>query len=154
MTNEANAAQTAQVTEITYAPLTTTREERGRQIAERGGIRQIGAKYVVPSQTIGSESPTYIVDLVEETCTCPDYELRRLRCKHQEAVWFWLAWEGAVRPPENATEGEEKTPRRKSYPQDWRAYNAAQTSEKDRVQTLLKSLVEGIEEPPSEAGAR
>jgi transposase len=33
-------------------------------------------------------------------------------------------------------------------PQNWPAYNAAQTTEKERVELLLKSLCEGIEEPP------
>ncbi len=35
----------------TFSPLPTTREERGRQIAKRGGIRKVGARYAVPSQT-------------------------------------------------------------------------------------------------------
>ena len=75
-----------------FSPLPTTREERGRQIAQLGGIHPLGASYVVPSQSVRAGAPpTYLVDLVEQTCTCPDYELRRLVCKHQEAVLFWLA---------------------------------------------------------------
>jgi len=35
-----------------FPPLPTTREERGRQIAQLGGIRKLGAGYVVPSQSI------------------------------------------------------------------------------------------------------
>ena len=67
-----------------------TREQRGREIAQRGGIRQIGTRYIVPSQSINAECPTYVVDLIEQTCTCPDYELRRKPCKHYEACLFWL----------------------------------------------------------------
>lgn len=132
-----------------FQPLTTTREERGRQIAAQGGIRKVGAKYVVPSQTPGGVASTYVVDLVDETCTCPDYELRCLRCKHQEAVWFWLAWEGTVNP----TEAPKEPAKRKTYPQNWPAYNAAQTTEKARIALLLKSLCEGIEEPQRKPGA-
>lgn len=127
----------------------STREERGRQIAKRGGIRKVGSRYAVPSQSVGADAPTYVVDVVDETCTCPDFELRRLRCKHQEAVWFWLAWEGAV------TDDGASTPPRKTYRQNWRAYNEAQCGEKARVEMLLKSLCEGIEEPtPSALGGR
>jgi hypothetical protein len=53
------------------------REERGRQIAQLGGIRELGKGYVVPSQSVRPDAPSYIVDVVEQTCTCPDYELRR-----------------------------------------------------------------------------
>src|SRR5262249_3159212 len=93
-----------------FSPLPTTREERGRQIARTGGIRRLGARYVVPSQSVRSDAPpTYLVDLVEQTCTCPDFELRRLACKHQEAVLFWLAWEGTV----NEQTGEVVLPRKR-----------------------------------------
>lgn len=133
---------------VEFSPLPTTREERGRQIAKRGGIRQIGTRYAVPSQAPGADTPTYLVDLVDETCTCPDYELRRLRCKHQEAVLFWLAWEGAV----SESGAPEAPKKRKTYAQNWPAYNLAQTTEKERVEMLLKSLCEGIEEPARKPG--
>lgn len=55
-----------------FQPLTTTREERGRQIAKLGGIRKLGARFVVPSQSPQAGAPTYIVDLADETCTCPE----------------------------------------------------------------------------------
>lgn len=75
----------------------TAREERGRQIAKMGGIREVGAQFSVPSQTPGS--PPYLVDLVEQTCTCDDYELRRKPCKHYEAVLSWIAAEGEADCP-------------------------------------------------------
>lgn len=130
-----------------FKPLTTTREQRGREIAKRGGIRKIGGMFAVPSQSIGADAPVYMVDLVEQTCTCPDYELRRAACKHQEACLFWLAWEGAVTP-----DGKITPTKRKTYPQNWRAYNEAQTSEKSRVESLLKSLCSGIEQPARKPG--
>ena len=36
---------------------------------------------------------------------------------------------------------------RKTYPQDWPAYNAAQTTEKDTFLTLLAELSQGVEQP-------
>jgi transposase len=134
-----------------FQPLTTTREERGRQIAKLGGIRQLGARYVVPSQSANANVPTYLVDIVEETCTCPDFETRRQRCKHVEATYFWLAMEGAV----NAETGEITLPpkeKRKTYKQDWRAYNAAQTSETERIPYLLYWLCQTIDEEERPAG--
>lgn len=138
----------------TFSPLPTTREERGRQIAQRGGIRQIGTQYAVPSQTPGSATLSYMVDIVAQSCTCPDYELRRSACKHQEAVLFWLAWEGSVNAEKQAEASAAAPKKRKTYRQNWPAYNAAQTTEKARVEMLLKSLCEGIEEPaPDPRGA-
>lgn len=134
---------TAEKLATAYLPLPTSREERGRQIAKRGGIRKVGARFAVPSQTPGGAAHSYLVDLVDETCTCPDYELRRARCKHQEAVLFWLVWEGAVSDPATA----EPRAKRKTYAQNWPAYNEAQMTEKSRLELLLKSLCEGIEEP-------
>ncbi|MGH9423320.1 MAG: SWIM zinc finger family protein, partial [Thermoanaerobaculia bacterium] len=75
---------TATKSEPLSPPLTSTREERGRQIAQLGGIRQLGTRYVVPAQSANSNVPTYLVDVVEQSCTCPDYELRQLPCKHYE----------------------------------------------------------------------
>lgn len=120
-----------------FQPLPTTREERGRQIARRGGIRQLGGRYVVPAQSANSNVPTYLVDLVEQTCTCPDFELRRKPCKHYEACLFWLSWEGAM----NVETGEITLPKKKQQSkQNWPAYNRAQTTERRRVPQFLHSL--------------
>jgi len=135
-----------------FQPLSTTREERGRQIAQLGGIRKIGARYVVPSQSANANVPTYLVDIVDQTCTCPDFELRRQPCKHYEACLFWLSWEGAV----SAEAGEVTlvTPQRKTYKQkNWRAYETAQMTECERVPQLLHSLCESyVNEPAREVG--
>lgn len=131
-----------------FKRLGTTRKERGRQIAKRGGIRKIGTRFSVPSQTPHATVPTYLVDPVKRTCTCPDYELRQQACKHQEAVPFWLAFEGAV----NDDRTIEPPVKRKTYSQNWPAYNTAQTEEKARLEGLLASLCSGIEEPPRKPG--
>ena len=43
-------------------------------------------------------------------------------------------------------------PPRKTYPQDWPAYNAAQTSEKDTFKILLADLCSGIRQPEYDYG--
>lgn len=141
-------SNTAQAQTETFAPLTTTREERGRMIAQGGGIKKLGSKFIVPSQTPGRKTPTYIVDLSEGSCSCPDHQTRGVCCKHQEAALFWIAWGETTGDDEPAAEPV----KRRSYPQNWRAYNAAQTTEKSRVQQLLKSLCDGIEEPARKPG--
>jgi hypothetical protein len=137
-----------------FKPLPTTREERGRQIAQRGGIRPLGGRYVVPAQSANSNVPTYLVDLVEQTCTCPDYELRRRPCKHYEACLFWLSWEGAM----NVETGEITLPKKKQQSkQNWPAYNRAQTTERRRVPQFLHSLclaVPDAERDPCAPGRR
>ena len=139
---------------IEFQPLPTTREQRGRQIAQRGGIRQLGARYIVPAQSANSNVPTYTVDVVEQTCTCPDYELRREPCKHQEAVLFWLAWESVV----NDETVEVSPPKKKQQSkQNWPAYNRAQTTELERVPQFLHALCQGVpdeERVPGKSGRK
>lgn len=122
----------------------TAREERGRQIAKMGGIREVGAQFSVPSQTPGS--PPYLVDLVEQTCTCDDYELRRKPCKHYEAVLSWIAAEGEA----GTAAVQVKPAKRKHYKQNWPVYNAAQTREKEMVAKLLAALCAGLQTAPQQ----
>lgn len=144
-------ATSAAKSEPSLATLSTTREQRGREIAQRGGIRQIGACYVVPAQSANSNVPTYLVDVVEQRCTCPDYELRRLPCKHQEAVLFWLAWdqEGGVNVD---TEVTQVTKKKQQSKQHWPSYNRAQTTENARVPQFLHALLLGVPDEEREAG--
>lgn len=155
---------TAEKIEPHIPPLTSTREERGRQIAQLGGIHQLGARYVVPAQSANANVPTYLVDVIEQSCTCPDYELRRLPCKHQEAVLFWLAWqEGAMNDNDgsdgnDATVGETTqvtlppTKKKQQSKQNWPAYNRAQTTELPRVRKMLFALLQGVPNQEREAG--
>jgi hypothetical protein len=46
-----------------------------------------------------------------------------------------------------------QTVQRKTYPQQWPAYNRAQVSEKETFQELLAALCKGIQEPPRGEGA-
>ncbi len=138
-------ASAAEILTVEHKPLMSTREERGRQIAKMGGIKPIGQKYAVPSQTPGAAVPTYLVDIVDETCTCQDFELRRQSCKHVHAVYFFVAWGCEVNTDGSIV--ETVTVKRKTYPRDWTGYNAAQVNEGLYIERLLRALCDGIEEP-------
>jgi len=153
-----------------FQPLPTTREERGREIARRGGIRQIGARYVVPSQSQSANSnapPTYVVDLVAETCTCPDHAERGalgIRCKHIEATYFWLTLESVVSDggdgindggesdDGSGTAKPKRKPKRPTQPRNWPVYNDVARHELERMRPLLSALCARIPEPERQVG--
>lgn len=123
------------------------REERGRLIAATGRIKQSGSVWLVPSQT---NSGMYVVDLAAEegpTCNCPDWELRRQRCKHIHSVEFFI-----IRETDSDGTVTETRSVRVTYKQDWPKYNAAQANEGDHVERLLYGLCQGIVTPTE--GAR
>jgi transposase len=130
------------------------REERGKQIAEAGQIKKNGnTRWLVPSQ---SSNARYFVDLAnvdEPACSCPDYEERRMPCKHIYAVAYFVVQQ--TNPDGSTTVTETMTvTKRKTYPQNWPAYNAAQTSEQDKFQELLRDLCSGIQEPAKQGPGR
>lgn len=128
-----------------------TRQERGRALANDKRIKRIaGATWLVPSQT--QNAGGYVVNLLDASCTCPDHETRRAKCKHQWAVEFRQTIETAPDGSTVITESVKVT--RKTYTQDWPNYNAAQCSEKRIVQTLLRNLCDGIQTPPHEGRGR
>lgn len=125
------------------------RQQRGFAIAKAKGARIkeiVAGTYLVPSQT--ESSAGYVVNLVEGTCTCPDYEARSERCKHQ---WAVLIVRREVAMPDGSVA---VTEHRITYKQNWPAYNAAQTEEKEGVQVLLRGLCDGITSPPREGRGR
>jgi transposase len=129
--------------------MTTTsnnpRQERGRLLSSDVRIKRIeGAMWYVPSQT--QTSGGYVVNVTAETCTCPDHEERRCKCKHLWAAEFRHQVEVAADGQRVVTESIKIT--RKTYSQDWPAYNAAQCEEKERMQALLRGLCDGIVTPP------
>lgn len=103
------------------------REQRGMEIAATTKLRRKGSVWVVPSQ--GGKGDAYAVDLGGETptCSCPDHETRRVKCKHIYAVEFSIRRETTA----DGTTTVTKTVR-VTDAQDWPAYNAAQTHEKER----------------------
>lgn len=120
------------------------RQERGRLLARDKRIKRVeGVTWMVPSQ---GNAGTYLVNTLAATCSCPDYELRRTKCKHQWAVELTQTVETADDGSQVVTETVKVT--RKTYKQDWPNYNAAQCAEKETVQTLLRGLCDGIVTPP------
>ncbi|HZL18960.1 MAG TPA: SWIM zinc finger family protein [Polyangia bacterium] len=115
------------------------RQEKGLILAK--GARLIaGSTWTVPSQS--NQTGAYLVDAEKVTCTCPDFELRRERCKHLFAVEFSRTVE--TKPDGTTVVIEKVTLTKQTYVQDWPKYNAAQVAEKETAQTLLRGLCDGI----------
>jgi transposase len=124
------------------------REQRGLVIAATMRLRKNGDKWSVPSQSKIGAFYTVTVTGKAATCTCPDFEAHQETCKHGFAVTFTIQREETVYstlPPVTETI-------RVTYTQNWPAYNAAQTSEKTIVASLLRALCGGIQQPPQRRG--
>lgn len=86
-------------------------------------------------------------------CTCPDHEETGGICKHIYAVRYTIEREYSEDGTLTETETITVQQTRKTYPQNWRAYNAAQTNEKEKFQSLLTELCAGLHNPrPSGRG--
>ena len=122
------------------------REQRGAQIAAAFDLRKRGDDWIVPSQ---SGKGTYRVRLGEPhpTCTCPDHQLRRVKCKHIRAVEISLRREER---PDGTTVVTITT--RVIFKQTWPAYIKAQTHETERFAELLHGLCRGIVQPKQTRG--
>jgi len=123
------------------------REQRGMEIAATTRLKRDGDVWVVPSQC--GKGDAYSVDLTGDvpTCSCPDHEVRGVKCKHIYAVEFSIRRETTSDGMTTVTKTVRVT-----YAQDWPAYNKAQTHEKERVEQLLRGLCDGIEQPPQKRG--
>jgi len=112
-----------------------TREQRGLVIAAKSKITRSGDVWLVPSQTESGDKYTVIPGL---KCSCPDNGIRQVKCKHMFAVEYVM--ERKITQDGTVTETETlKVTKvtRKTYPQNWTAYNAAQSEEKTRFGVLL-----------------
>ena len=120
-----------------------TREQRGIIIAATTKLSENYGVWVVPSQS-GADK-RYLVDPHKGTCTCPDCQETGFKCKHQWAVEFTLKRERLS----DGTVVEQQTfkwTEKKTYTQDWPAYNEAQSTEKHRLQVLLADLSRTVPE--------
>lgn len=123
---------------------TDLRQERGRILSNDRRIKHVaGPTWMVPSQT--QVAGGYLVNVAESTCTCPDFELRRCRCKHQWAVEFARTVETHADGSQTVTDS--MTYYRTTYDQNWPAYTEAQCQEKSTVQRLLRGLCDRIQNP-------
>jgi hypothetical protein len=118
------------------------RELTGLEIAAKARIERQGDTWFVPSQShnTNARDSRYRVkpDPSNPHCNSPDHELRNVKCKHISAVEFTIQRE-YTNDGQTETLTETMTVR-KTYKQEWSAYNAAQTNEKDRFQSLLREL--------------
>ena len=125
------------------------REQRGLIIAATSKIAKKGGVYLVPSQS-GGNRYTVCPDVDSPHCSCPDHEVRGVKCKHIFAVEFMMNREvgadGTV--TETLTKTITETIQRKTYPQQWAEYNAAQVNEKDEFKALMRSLCDQVQTPP------
>lgn len=117
------------------------REQRGIEIAATAKIVKKGDEWTVPSQSLNGR---YTVTLGDDGyhCSCPDHELRKVKCKHAFAVEFAMKRETNEDGSTTVT-----TAIRVTYPQNWPAYNAAQTREKEVFCHLLRDLCNAIPKP-------
>jgi len=127
-------------------PAYEVRKQKGLEIAATAKIIKKGNSWSIPSQS-GKGRHTVRLQTKDLFCTCADFETNGCKCKHIYAVEFFRQRSG--KRPIKGQLGREPlvTARRKTYPQDWRAYNAAQTSEKERFIELLHDLCGGVAEP-------
>lgn len=127
------------------------REQRGLVIAALAKITPKNGLWVVPSQT--HPDKRYLVNPFQRTCTCPDHADGH-KCKHIFAVEFTIKREmnadGSITETATLTVGGEK----KTYSQNWSAYNLAQTTEKHRFQVLLHDLSKSLVNPPTGKSGR
>jgi transposase len=122
------------------------RQEKGRTLAADKRVKRIeGATWFVPSQS--KNEGGYLVNVLGQTCSCPDHETRMTKCKH-----MWAVELSQTVTVEDGADGSrtvtQTTTVRKTYAQDWSHYNEAQCNEKETVQALLRQLCEGIQTPP------
>lgn len=124
------------------------RQLRGLKIAALTTLTPKGnGVWRVPAATEGVK-PYTVTSGANPTCSCPDHGNGH-KCKHIFAVEFvelrQRNGDGTETVTQQVTITEEVT--RPTYPQNWRAYNAAQTNEKDKFLELLHNLCSGIQVP-------
>ena len=128
------------------------KQMKGLNIAKTQRILKRGHEWIVPSQ---SGRGNYAVTMNMEgrypfrKCTCPDYELSRLDCKHIYAVLY--AEKLIAEQPNSSVKSEVPE---KVYTQNWPAYNKSQIEEKDTFLKLLAELADTVPEPLGEPTGR
>lgn len=122
-----------------------TREFKGLELAAKARIEQRNTYFYVPS---ASHDGGYKVNYDATECSCPDFELRQLPCKHCHAVKFVKERNRTIGTPELKADPNDAPKPRATYKQDWPAYNLSQTREKGLFLKLLGELCEHIQWAP------
>lgn len=135
--------------------MTDVRQQRGLEIVNACPINKKRDRvWIVPSIN-GNGRYTVSHEGLYPHCTCPDHENRATKCKHMWAVEYAIEREATQNADGSTTVTETvtiKATKRKTYPQNWPAYNKAQTSEQDDFQRLLGDLCAGLVTPPRQPG--
>lgn len=140
-------------------------KEKARELADRGRcILNPDGTWFVFSLTSTNKYKVVLNGMdpktgahTHHTCTCPAFELHQDSCKHIRAC-LWVNRQDAIdrregNPPrERVPEGEPIQFPRKTYTQNWSAYEAAQTNEKAEFLQLLSDLCKMIVEPERKRG--
>jgi transposase len=129
------------------------RQQRGLEIAALARIERKGAYYMVPSQTNPRATKYKVWENPVKpvfTCNCADHETRRCQCKHIYAVRYMLRREANGDGSTTVTDSVTITRTRKTYPQNWSAYNQTQITEKATFQRLLADLCRDLVTPDQE----
>ena len=118
------------------------RKWRGMNIAKTSHIiKMANNEWAVPSQT---RTGAYTVRIFQDkqTCSCPDFAERGLKCKHIYAVEIKQTLQVVN------TDGSKTTiMKRITYSQNWEAYNKSQIEEKEKFLGIINGLIEDIGEP-------
>lgn len=123
------------------------REIKGIEICKKGGITQTPKGWIVPSQSGSGAYLVYNEGMITK-CNCPDCEINGTKiCKHQFAVQYF---EQKVTDADGNTTITKAV--RMTYPQNWAAYNKAQTTEITMFDKLLADLTNIIPDPPRTVG--
>jgi transposase len=136
------------------------RRLRGQAIADLCRITRQNGQWLVPSQTgngvyrVTLRPPSPAVPM----CTCDDFAKRGEPCKHVHAARLAARRQEWSKKPTTQSPARlmaRATAERKTYKQDWPAYNAAQINEKAKFQEILRDLCGGVPEPePGKKGGR
>src|SRR5712692_10426029 len=126
------------------------RELKALEIAAKSKLTRKGKTWLVPSQSVRGAQYTVKPDPQEPQCSCPDFECRKQRCKHIFAVEYTIERQQTPDGETVVTESFKVT--RRTYSQNWPAYNTAQTHEKSELQGLLYELCRSVPEPEQHRG--
>src|SRR5260370_5356835 len=126
------------------------RELKALEIAAKSKLTRKVKTWLVTSQSVRGDQYTVKPEPRQPECSCPDFECRKQRCKHIFAVEYTIEREQTPDGGTVVTESFRAT--RKTYSQDWPAYNTAQTHEKSELQALLYELCRSIPEPEQYRG--
>ena len=125
------------------------REQRGMAIAATCKLTRESGSWRVPSQSANEK--VYRVNPVHQTCSCLDHIETGEKCKHLFAVEITLKREHNA--DGSITETQEiKLTKKTTYPQNWPAYNSAQTNEHKHFQALLADLCGSLTAPAPRRG--